>query len=156
MHPKLVFQTLTDHRLPVFLGFRSFMTVHTANLPSHFALLEAKALHPSVHGRHPLTAWQEVGSHQEVVPWCRVHQPTLLVSPPTMQGAPFHEDTSTQAQQLSAESLFKFCFGRRTMLLASSGWRSRGGGSEVFDDCCEAQSWVLVNHVFCRLSPNSA
>jgi hypothetical protein len=23
-------------------------------------------------------------------------------------------------------------------------------------DLCEAQSWVLVNHVFCRLSPNPA
>ena len=50
MHSKLVFQILTNHRLPVFIGFRFIMTVHIVNLQSHFVhfTLEAKALHPFI------------------------------------------------------------------------------------------------------------
>jgi hypothetical protein len=50
-HPKLVSQTLTNHRLPAFLGFRFSMTVHAVTLPSHF-VLEAKTFHPPECSRH--------------------------------------------------------------------------------------------------------
>jgi hypothetical protein len=34
--------------------------------------------------------------------------------------------------------------------------KCRNEDSTVAFVSCEAQSWVLVNHVFCRLSPNPA